>query len=178
MTDEESTTRRRALAGLGAAGVVGLGGAAVWLADRGRDPDGLPLRVETLAAPGSSAGETLVPVPDRPTVVDLFATWCGPCDEQVAELAAVRAEFPETAFLSVTNERPGGSLSRADIVDWWARHDGAWTLGLDPGSEALTAFGATGLPFLAFADSDGAVVDTHQGVLSADALRTRLTSLE
>ena len=176
MSDDRAVTRRQALAAVGG---LGLAGGAVWVARRGGGADdSLPLRVETLDAPGSSAGETLVPVPGQPTVVDLFATWCAPCDEQVAELAAVRESFPETAFVSVTNERPGGSLSRADIADWWARHDGTWTLGLDPGSEVLTAFGATGLPFLAFADSEGTVVDTHQGVLSGDDLRARLAGLK
>jgi hypothetical protein len=61
---------------------LGLTGGSLWVARNGlsgmqpRDTDRLPVRVKTLEAEGSSAGETPVPAPDTVTVVDLFATWC------------------------------------------------------------------------------------------------------
>ncbi|KPN32183.1 thioredoxin [Halolamina pelagica] len=96
-----------------------------------------------------------MPTPERVTVVDLFATWCAPCDEQVDILDSVRGEYDGVSFVSVTNERPSESLTRADIADWWAENDGAWTVGIDPGSELMAAFGADGLPYVAIVDAEG-----------------------
>lgn len=137
----------------------------------------LPIRVETLDARGSRAGETLVPTPGAVTVVDLFATWCGPCDEQLEILNAIRPEYDEVSFVSVTNERPSETLTRADISEWWNRNGGAWTVGLDPGSELLAALGAGGLPYIAIVDGDGTRRFGHGGLAGADTLRDQLDRL-
>lgn len=170
--------RRQVVAALAG---LGLTGGSVWAVRNGvlAGPEGgtaeLPLQVETLDAPGSDAGRTRVPVPDTPTIIDLFATWCAPCKAQMNALSAVRSEYEETvAFVSVTNERVGGTLSEDDIRDWWRSHDGNWTVGLDPESDLMAALGADGLPYLALADSSGAVRWTHSGVADATTLRDQI----
>jgi thiol-disulfide isomerase/thioredoxin len=174
--------RRRVLGALAGAGLTGT---SLWVARNGvprpgdgdGGPAGLPREVETLDAPGSTAGTATVPRPDTPTVVDLFATWCAPCDEQLAELRAVREDYPEVAFVSVTNERVGDTLTREDIADWWREHGGAWSVGIDPGSELLAAFGANTLPFVAVADAEGRIVAEYSGVAAASDLRDDLDAL-
>jgi len=172
--------RRQALAALAG---LGLTGGSLWVAQQGlpgsQSSAGtrLPLTVETLDARGSSAGQTTVPTPDRVTVVDLFATWCAPCDEQLATLAPLAEEYPDVSFVSVTNERPSETLTRADIAAWWNEHGGAWTVGLDPGSELLRAFNANGLPYIAITDRSGAVVYGHGGLVGGATLRQELDAV-
>lgn len=162
---------------------LGLTGGSLWVAQNGlpgmnsREEEQLPLRVETLDARGSTAGEALVPTPETVTVVDLFATWCAPCDDQLEVLNAIRPEYDEVSFISVTNERPSETLTRADIAEWWNRNGGAWTVGLDPGSELLSAFGAGGLPYIAIANENGAIEFAHSGLAGKETLRDQLDSL-
>lgn len=169
--------RRQVLAALAG---VGLTGGSLWVAGNGlpgQDPaagEGLPIRIETIDAPGSTAGQTLVPAPNTVTVVDLFATWCAPCKAQMQELNAVRGEYENVAFVSVTNENVGESLTRAEVADWWTRHDGSWTVGLDPGSELLAAFGAGGIPYTAITDEAGRQVAGHRGLTGAATIREDL----
>lgn len=168
--------RRRLLAGL--AGATVLGGGAVVAARSGNDGDALPMRVDTLDASGSAAGEARVPAPDGPLLLDLFATWCPPCAESMPALAAAEARFSDVRFLSVTNERFGGGLDAAALRDWWREHDGAWTLGHDPESRLMAALGAGALPHLVLFDADGAVAWEHGGPIEDgrldDALATHL----
>jgi thiol-disulfide isomerase/thioredoxin len=136
---------------------------------------GLPVTVATLSAPGSTAGERRLPVPGRPTLLDLFATWCVPCQAQMEGLRTLHAEFGgDVAFVSVTNERFGGGLTAEDVRDWWRDHGGAWTVGHDPDGDLFAALRAGGLPYLALTDASGTVVWTHRGVASEDRLRTEL----
>jgi thiol-disulfide isomerase/thioredoxin len=144
---------------------------------RDRGDEQLPIRVETLDAPGSAAGEAVVPTPETVTVVDLFATWCAPCDDQLEVLHRIRPEYDDVSFVSVTNERPSETLTRADIAEWWQRNDGAWTVGLDPGSELLAAFGARGLPHIAVTDETGKIRFGHSGLAGAETLRAQLDAL-
>lgn len=168
--------RRRLLAALAG---IGLTGGSFWAARglSGTSTGALPIRVETIDAAGSEPGSATVPTPGRVTVVDLFATWCAPCDEQIGILDGVRTEYDEVAFVSVTNERLGESLTRADIADWWAENGGAWTVGLDPGSDLMAAFGADGLPYIAITDAAGTVQFEHGGLVDAETLRTELDAV-
>jgi len=172
--------RRQAVAAIAG---LGLTGGSLWVAQNGlpgmksQGNERLPIRVETLDARGSTAGEAVVPTPDTVTVVDLFATWCAPCDDQLQILNAIRSEYTEVSFISVTNERPSETLTRADIAEWWNHNDGAWTVGLDPGSELLAAFGAGGLPYVAITDENGTVEFGHSGLAGEKTLRDQLDSL-
>lgn len=168
--------RRRLLASLAGAGV--LGGGAVFAARSGGDGDALPTRVDTLDAPGSTAGEARIPASGEPTLLDLFATSCPPCAESMPALAAAEARHTSVQFRSVTNERFGGGLDAATLRDWWREHDGAWTLGHDPESRLLAALDAGVLPHLVLFDADGTVVWEHSGPIEdgrlEDALATHL----
>ncbi|MFC7080960.1 TlpA family protein disulfide reductase [Halorussus caseinilyticus] len=165
--------RRTLLVALGG---LGLTGASAWLLgnDLGSSAD-LPLRVETMDAQGSEAGEVRLPVENTVTVLDLFATWCSPCKKQMDALDAVHRDFgDEVAMVSVTNERVGGSLSKADIRDWWRTHDGGWTVGLDPDSEIASALGAHGIPYVVVFDADGEVRWQDGGLTDEGVLRKQI----
>lgn len=162
---------------------LGLTGGSLWVAQnslpgmQSRRTERLPIRVETLDARGSTAGEGPVPTPETVTVVDLFATSCAPCDDQLEILNTIRPEYDEVSFISVTNERPSETLTRADIAEWWNRNDGAWTVGLDPNGELLAAFGAEGLPYVAIIDENGTIQFGHGGLVGEKTLRTQLESV-
>jgi len=165
--------RRTAIAAIAGAGLTG--GSALVLGGAGPlgDGDGLPVRVEAIDAPGSEAGRLRVPSRGRPTLVDCFATWCGPCDRQMETLTALYPEYEDRiGFVSVTNERVGGGLSRADVADWWERREGRWPVAVDPESAVMSAIGADGLPYLALTDGRGTVQWDHSGVASRERLRS------
>jgi thiol-disulfide isomerase/thioredoxin len=167
--------RRRALLALAGAGLTG---GSVWVATGGlASDDRLPVTVTTMDARGSEAGSFAVPAAGAVTVVDLFATWCSPCTEQMDALAPVHeayADADDVRFVSVTNERLGETLTRDDVRAWWRENHGNWTLGLDPESRLLSALGASGLPFVAVAAPDGTVTWSESGVAGAATLRERI----
>jgi thiol-disulfide isomerase/thioredoxin len=181
--------RRHLLAGLVGTGLVGAGvvgsgvvdvGGSNGDGDDGGGGDERPLSVDvtTIDAVGSTAGTAQVPASGTPTVIDCFATWCGPCVEQMDALGTVYDRYGDrAAFVSVTNERLGGGLDRDDLRAWWREHDGRWTLGHDPEGDLLAALGANGLPYLAVADADGSVVWRHGGVASVETLDRRISSV-
>lgn len=167
--------RRQLLTALGG---VTLTGGAGYVAFNGLGTGGNTIAVDTIDAQGSEAGQQQVPVPGQPTLVDLFATWCVPCIAQMRTLIPAHDAFGnQVAFISVTNEQVGDSLTMDDIRSWWVEHNGQWTVGHDPESRLMSELGAGGLPFLALADASGEIVWTHRGVASEGQLRSEIEAV-
>ncbi len=160
---------RRALASASAAGLaVWLAGTAAlaWQAPR-ELPDlaltdlatGQPIRLRTLAA-------------GTPIVVNLWATWCGPCRRELPVLVAAQARHPAVVIVLVNQGEHADTVRRyLDTGALRASH-----VLLDPQARLGAALGSQGLPTTVFFDRDGTRVETHLGALNAAALAARLAS--
>jgi len=159
--------RRTLLAGLAGAGALSAGG--LLAASRDSAPDTEPVTVETLDAPGSSAGTVSVPPSEGPLLVEFFATTCSVCADQQAVIGEVREAVDGVRFLSVTSEPVGLSVTRGDVCEWWRTHDGSWTVGLDEGTTLAERYDATRVPTTLVLDR-GDVSWRHTGRFDADSL--------
>lgn len=109
----------------------------------------------------------------RPVVVNLWASWCGPCRQEMPTLAAAQQREDKVGILFV-NQGESQAAVRAYLS----------SLGLplrdvllDPGSRLGPAVGSRGLPTTLFYDARGTLIDAHFGVLNAPALESRIRIL-
>lgn len=156
--------------------VGGLAGMVFWIAASaatglGRAP-GLPTLVFTEL--NSAAQLTLSQAArGRPVVVNLWASWCGPCRQEMPMLAAAQQRESAVGFLFV-NQGESDSAVRAYLTD---QDLPLREVLLDAGSKLGPAVGSRGLPTTLFYDAQGRQVDAHFGVLNAAALESRLRQL-
>ncbi len=109
----------------------------------------------------------------RPVVVNLWASWCGPCRVEMPMLAAAQQREAEVGFLFVNQ---GESPS---TVQTYLRQEGLplREVLLDSGSTLGQAIDSRGVPITLFYDAQGNQVDAHFGILNAAALQSRLRLL-
>ncbi|MBX3618853.1 MAG: TlpA family protein disulfide reductase [Rhizobacter sp.] len=161
---------RRPLALGGAAGL------AFWLVASAALHTTQPRAMPALAFTplGSTAPQSLAQAArGRPVVVNLWASWCGPCRQEMPLLAAAQQHEAAVGFLFV-NQGESESAVRAYLTDQGLPlHE----VLLDPRSTLGPAIGSRGLPTTLFYDAQGRQVDAHFGVLSAAALESRLRRL-
>lgn len=125
-------------------------------------------------AAGSAATQTLPALLDgRPQVINLWASWCGPCRAEMPMLAAAQQRERGVRFLFVNQGE-----TAATVQAWLARErlplQDVW---LDPTSALGPALGSRALPTTIFVDAQGRRVAAHVGALNEAALRVRLQEL-
>lgn len=169
------------------AGVLAVTGAAAVLvggcsapAPAPEDVDTLPeVTLETFDAPGRQVGEGRdeVYLPDvrGPAVVNLWASWCGPCREElpvVQEFA--RAHGDEVRVIGIDYLDPqadqAASLAASSGLTYELLQDPDGELDASPPFPALQ-----GLPFWAFVDADGRVVHREFVVVESEQELVDLT---
>ena len=121
--------------------------------------DGEPLRLDSFKG--------------RPTVVNLWATWCPPCVREMPVLQQAQARRPDVHFVFLNQgETP------ADVARWLASRELVLrNVLVDPKRQASATFHQMGYPTTLFFDAEGRLVSTRLGELSAATLGERLERL-
>jgi len=161
--------RRGVWTGLLGASTVWIAG-SLWLLANAGPPRELPafsLR--------STAGDTLslAVFKGKPTVVNLWATWCPPCQAEMPVLQAAQARRPDLNFVFLNQGESQG------VVDEFLarRRLTLRNVLLDSRGEAGAQFDGQALPTTLFFDASGRLVDRHLGLLSDATLAQYLQKL-
>ena len=109
----------------------------------------------------------------KPTVVNLWATWCPPCQREMPALQQAQAANPDVniVFVNQGEEAP-------TVAAFLGRHGLALrNVLVDPQRRTGAALGHRALPTTLFFDAQGRLADTRIGELSQATLTQRLASL-
>lgn len=109
---------------------------------------------------------------DRPLVVNFWASWCGPCKDEMPVLEAVAEELSgQVRVIGVTfQDRPADS--RAFLEQVGVGYDNFVDA---DGQDLFRASGARGTPSTLLVTADGRIVHRHAGVVTREQL---LASIE
>src|SRR5262249_45340807 len=109
----------------------------------------------------------------RPTVLNLWASWCPPCRHEMPMLRAAQANHPDINFVFVNQGESAQQVRR-----YLAEQDLTMSnLLLDPQSRTAAALGQIAFPTTYLFDAAGRLIDVRVGELSAGTLAERLARL-
>jgi thiol-disulfide isomerase/thioredoxin len=109
----------------------------------------------------------------QPRVVNLWASWCGPCRQEMPLLAQAQQREAQVRFLFVNQGESSSAVQAYLAHEGFALRD-VWR---DPTAALGPAVGSRGLPTTLFYDAQGRLVGRHFGVLNGPALELRLREL-
>lgn len=97
----------------------------------------------------------------RVLLVNLWATWCGPCVEEMPALERLQAQLGDKlTILAISEDRQG----EAAVAPFLAKNNiKQLAIYLDPKATATSAFGAEGLPTSYLIAADGTILGKEEG---------------
>lgn len=115
---------------------------------------------------GSQSSLALDHLPGKPYVINLWASWCGPCQQEAPRLAAAaKAADGRVAFLGVDTD-DGRDPALAFLHDFGIDYPQL----SDPAGDVLHRLPAPGLPVTVAVDAQGRVVYRRIGEITAAQL--------
>jgi thiol-disulfide isomerase/thioredoxin len=94
-------------------------------------------------------------------VLDFWATWCGPCQEQAKQLERLVAAHPRDVTLVGVNEGEAQPVVAAYIKS----HPASYAVALDETEQVGQGFTVKGLPTLVVIDKQGKIASITPGLL-------------
>jgi thiol-disulfide isomerase/thioredoxin len=106
----------------------------------------------------------------RPIVINLMASWCGPCRAEIPEISAFADANPDVIVVGVAVEDV-----YAAFKEFVTEVGPTYPVGFDDG-DMRAAYQTIGLPATFFLDSEGNVVDIFNGILNQRVLEERVAA--
>ncbi len=107
----------------------------------------------------------------RPVILNLWASWCGPCRAEMPAIDTSASQHPEVAYIGVA------VMDNEDDAKAFAEEIGVtYALAHDDGS-VEDAYPVLGLPATIYINGDGTIAKTHFGVVTVDSLDEEIAEL-
>jgi thiol-disulfide isomerase/thioredoxin len=154
-------------AALGAVAVIAV------IAFAARSDEGASSGGEVVALSGETIDGSAFDLADtrgKPTVVNFFASWCPPCNEEMPDLVAFAAANPGVNFIGVASRDDGIDEAKDFVSRYGVTYPVVW----DPAGAIAQGWGVTGIPTTFFLDPGGVVRATIVGPAAMDRFEEEL----
>ena len=138
---------------------------AVSASDGAAPAVGAPAPAFVVAALGADSVRIGGTAPQPVTLVNIWATWCGPCKAEFPELQALHTAYADRGLrvLAISIDSDGD----ADVAASAKAMGATFLIGRDPADEVRGRFGAVGIPETWLVSKDGRILWRHSGAIPA-----------
>jgi thiol-disulfide isomerase/thioredoxin len=106
-------------------------------------------------------------------VLDLMATWCGPCVHEISQLKEVQQHY--TNNIIILSISVGGESVR-ELEDFKNEQGATWRFAVDT-DDVATKYGVLYIPKIIIIDKNGNIAFTNEGLTSSATLIEKIDEL-
>lgn len=112
-----------------------------------------------------------------PVILNFWASWCGPCQMEMPEFEEAYQEYGGQIQFMMINLTDGYSDTVESATQTIMEGGYTFPVFFDTEREAAMNYNTSAIPVTCFIDAQGALVSTHVGMLSTDALQQGIDSI-
>ncbi len=106
-----------------------------------------------------------------PVVLNFWATWCGPCRNELPEFDAASREYEGKVQFLIMDLADGVSETMETAVAFVQKNGYTFPVYFDTSLEGMKAYGINAIPVTVFIDADGNIATQSIGSMSGESLR-------
>ena len=106
----------------------------------------------------------------KPAVLNMWASWCGPCRSEMPHFDSVWAEYGEEFNFLMVNMTLSSRESLENAKEYISEGGYGFPVYYDTEGEAMTAYGAYSIPMTFFIDAEGRLITYARGRISEEIL--------
>ena len=117
---------------------------------------------------GTTINTSSVAANGKVTVLNFWATWCGPCKNELDNIAELYEDWTDDYNVEVIAVSTDDSKTVGRVKPTVNAKDWPYKVWLDTNGELKRALGGTTVPFTVVIDTEGKIVYTHTGYTEGD----------
>ena len=113
----------------------------------------------------------------KPTIVNFWASWCGPCQMEMPDFDEKYKELGEEVYFLMVNMTDGSQETIETAKAFVEKSGYSFPVYYDTDMDAAMTYGVTSLPSTFFIDAEGKAVAWAQGMIDAATLQKGIEML-
>lgn len=113
----------------------------------------------------------------KPTVVNFWATWCGPCKSELAHFEKMYQQYGDDINFMMVNLTDGSRDTVSKVEDFVSAGKYTFPVYFDTKLNAANTYSIMSIPTTLFINSDGTIMKTYIGAMSEHTLQNYIDSL-
>ena len=115
----------------------------------------------------------------KKVILNFWATWCGPCQQEMPDMEAFYKEHKENVEILAINYTPSETGGGGEKVSNFAKEKGiTFPILLDKNIDVTTAYKVITIPTSYFIDTNGVILDKINGPMTQKEMEKRVAKLK
>lgn len=106
----------------------------------------------------------------KPTIVNFWASWCGPCQMEMPDFDEYYKEYGENVNFLMVNMTDGSQETLESAKEFVENSGYSFPVYYDTDIDAAMTYGVNSIPSTYFIDAEGHAIARTQGMIDADTL--------
>ena len=113
----------------------------------------------------------------KPVVINFWATWCGPCREELPAFENMYKKYQDKVEFMMVNLTDGMREKKEDVKDFITKNNYSFPVYYDTNQNAAYMYNMTSVPVTVFVDADGNIDNYRVGGLRENKLKEYIEQL-